>query len=320
MSQEHQTQTDQLAQQMARLQNDLLADRKAARIWGLARIGLFFFAPVFMVLVLAALTSSRSDELTPPTPVAVVRMEGAIGPGEAINSFDYNPALVKAFKDPSSKVVVLAINSPGGTPVQSSLLHDRLLKLKKEHEKELIVVASDTLASGAYFIAAAADKIIVNRSTVVGSIGVVSQQMGLVELLSRIGVEPRITTAGESKARLNPFQPMTDGDRAKLASMLEEIHAHFIDAVKQGRGDRLTLPDDLVFTGDVWTGDQAVTIGLADELGDLHDVLVAYDTATFVDYTPQKSPLDGLVRNLLGATAQWAELKWSTATVSLEAR
>jgi protease-4 len=166
------------------------------------------------------------------------------------------------------------VNSPGGSPVQSSIIYDRILALKAEHpEKRIVTVATDTLASGAYFVASATDRIYVNRSTIAGSIGVVSDGFGFTDALKRLGVERRVFTAGENKARLDPFIPLTDADKAKIADVLSEIHKHFIDAVKTGRGDRLSFEAAGLFEGDVWTGNQALEMGLVDALGDLTSVL-----------------------------------------------
>ena len=154
--------------------------------------------------------------------------------------------------------------------MQSAIIYDRIVALKAEYlHKAIIAVATDTVASGAYFVASAADKIYVNRSTITGSIGVISAGFGFVGVLERFGVERRVFTSGAKKAQLDPFTPLAEADAHNINSILSQVHSHFIDAVTAGRGDRLALEAAGLFEGDVWTGAEAVDIGLVDGLGDL---------------------------------------------------
>lgn len=234
--------------------------------------------------------------------VALVRVTGEIGAGKEASAQALDPLLEKAFSDKKAKGVILLVNSPGGTPVQSSLIHDHILALKKEHHKKVIAVGEDMMTSGAYFIAVAADEIVVNRSTLAGSIGVISRSFGFTGLMDKLGVERRVMTAGESKNMLDPFGPQTEQDRLKQGELLKAIHQHFKDTVIEGRGKRLKLDSPGLFSGTVWTGDVAVTMGLADKLGDVKSASKeAFGTDKVREYAPPKSLMD-IAMSSLGLT------------------
>jgi serine protease SohB len=210
------------------------------------------------------------------TIVPVIRLSGAIGisaplrPG--LNLAGIESTLERAFRMKSAPAVAILINSPGGAAVQSHLIHKRIRALAAEKQKRVIVAVEDVAASGGYLLALAGDEIIVDRSSIVGSIGVISASFGFPKLLDRIGVERRVHTAGRSKAMLDPFQPEKDDDVARLEGLQEEVHAAFIDLVKARRGSALVDDPDL-FSGAFWSGGRAVALGLADRVGDLRDVL-----------------------------------------------
>lgn len=210
--------------------------------------------------------------------VPVVRLTGTIGrvsrfqPGLTISSVA--PLLKKAFAIPSAPAVALIVNSPGGSPVQSHLIYKRIRDLAAEKDKPVIVFVEDVCASGGYMIACAGDEIIVDPSSIVGSIGVVSAGFGFVEAIHKIGVERRVYTAGESKVILDPFQPEKPEDVARLKAIQEELHDHFIELVRTRRGDALTKDSETdIFSGRFWSGTTAVTLGLADAIGDIRAVL-----------------------------------------------
>jgi protease IV len=227
---------------------------------------------------------------------AVVRVEGEILPGRPASAEGLNPQLEKAFSDTSAKAVILLVNSPGGTPVQASLVHDRIRALRAEHpNKPVIAVGEDMMTSGAYMIASAADRIVVNRSTVTGSIGVITRGFGFSGLMDKLGIERRVQTAGESKNMADPFMPQSEADRGKQAYLLARIHTHFIDTVKAGRGSRLKLDEPGLFSGAVWTGDEAVEMGLADSLGDLASVKKELGVKSLHDLTPSEPFLQSLL-------------------------
>ncbi|HKA82110.1 MAG TPA: S49 family peptidase [Xanthobacteraceae bacterium] len=209
--------------------------------------------------------------------VPVVRLSGVIGlssplrPG--ITLAGVAKVLERAFGIRKARAVALLINSPGGSPVQSHLIYRRIRHLAAEKGVPVIAFAEDVAASGGYMIACAADEIICDASSIVGSIGVVGGSFGFAGLLEKIGVERRLYTSGERKAMLDPFLPEKPQDVERLKSVQKEIHEDFIDLVKQSRGARLTGPENDVFSGEFWTGRKAVELGIADGLGDLRSTL-----------------------------------------------
>lgn len=199
--------------------------------------------------------------------VPVVRIEGDIEAGKAASAAEIAPLIIQAMSDRRAPGVILEINSRGGSPVQASQIRDEIDRQRKLHpEKKIIAVGEDTVASAAYLIASGADRLYVQPSTVTGSIGVIWENFGVVGALRKLGVEPRVLTAGEHKARLNMYAPVDPGDKAKMKAVLEHVHLQFIEYVRKGRGKRLK-DDPALFSGDFWTGDEAVHLGLADSLG-----------------------------------------------------
>jgi signal peptide peptidase SppA len=213
----------------------------------------------------------RNDGLVIP----VVRLHGAIMSGgsrfkQQLNLANVAPALEKAFSKKESPAVVLSINSPGGSPVQSRMIFDRIRALAEEKNKRVLVFVEDVAASGGYMIALAGDEIFADATSIVGSIGVVSGGFGFPELLKKIGVERRVYTAGENKVILDPFQPEKESDIDYLKSLQLEIHEIFIDMVKSRRGSALADDPDL-FSGLFWTGRRGLQLGLVDSLGDMRE-------------------------------------------------
>ncbi|EHS53610.1 peptidase S49 [Rhizobium sp. PDO1-076] len=207
------------------------------------------------------------------TVIPVVRLHGAIMSGgskfrPALNLASVGPQLEKAFAMKDSPAVALSINSPGGSPVQSRMIFDRIRALAEEKNKRVLVFVEDVAASGGYMLAIAGDEIIVDATSIVGSIGVVSGGFGFPELLKKIGVERRVYTAGENKAILDPFQPEKEGDIEYLKTLQLEIHEVFIDMVKARRGV-LLAEDPTLFSGLFWTGRRGVELGLVDRLGNM---------------------------------------------------
>jgi len=201
----------------------------------------------------------------------VVDVSGVILPDSEQASLSYlQSALKTAFEDSMAKGVILRVNSPGGSPVQSDLIRNELERLKAKHDKRLVVVGEEMLTSGAYLSSMAADKIYANRATLVGSIGVRMDSFGAVDLMEKIGVERRVYTAGEDKVSLDPFRPTTEKGVDRVESMLEKVHEQFIATVKQGRGERISEDADL-FTGRYWLGSEAVELGLIDGLATVNE-------------------------------------------------
>ena len=240
--------------------------------------------------------------------VPVVRLSGVIGavtplrPGMTLASVA--KTLEKAFATKNARAVALVINSPGGSPVQSRQIYLRIRQLAHEKNLQVMVFCEDVAASGGYMIACAGDEIYCDPSSILGSIGVVGGSFGMTELIKKIGVERRLYTAGEHKAMLDPFLPEDPDDVARLKSIQREIHAIFIDLVKKSRGTRLKGADDLLFTGEYWAGETAVSLGLADGIGDLRSTL----RARFGDKvsTPVIAPASGMLSGLFGRRAPGA--------------
>lgn len=216
---------------------------------------------------------NKDSEKNPNEYAALVKIDGPIEDGGEASALSVMPALEAAFKDEKAKGVVLLINSPGGTPVQSGVIHDRILTLKKKYNKPVIAMGRDMMTSGAYMVAVAADKIYANEASMVGSIGVVIRGFGLSNVLNRYGVERRVYAAGKNKNTMDPFSPEQPEDVEKTKEMLDKIHQQFIEKVKAGRGDRLKKDDEFLFTGGYWTGVEAQEYGLIDAVGDLPKAL-----------------------------------------------
>jgi serine protease SohB len=209
--------------------------------------------------------------------VPVVRLSGVIGGaplrGLGLSLQSLNPALERAFKVRGAKAVALAINSPGGSPVQSALIAGRIRALAGEKQLPVIAFIEDVGASGGYWLALAADEIFAARSSIVGSIGVVHSSFGFANVLDRLGIERRLYTAGAKKSLLDPFRPQDPGDVDRLMAIMGEIHTDFKAMVRERRGARLGAADADLFEGQIWTGRQALELGLIDGLGDLHGTL-----------------------------------------------
>ncbi len=209
--------------------------------------------------------------------IPVVRMQGAIMTGgsqfrPALNLASVAPILNKAFSFKESPAVAIVVNSPGGSPVQSRLIYQRIRALAEEKKKKVYIFVEDVAASGGYMIALAGDEIYADETSIVGSIGVVSGGFGFPELLKKIGVERRVYTAGENKAILDPFKPEKESDIEILKSLQLEIHQVFIDMVKAQRGGKLAENDE-IFSGLFWTGVKGKELGLIDGLGHMREVL-----------------------------------------------
>lgn len=268
---------DALAQHQA-LMSDLLKERRKERRHKNVRLGIIFSGVLFALgayLYLLEVIGGRAvGTISSGSYAAIVQVKGEIADGKSANAIAINKALTRAFNDPGASGVVLYINSPGGSPVQSAIIHDRIMALKADHPgKPILAVATDIVTSGAYLVASAADRIYVNRSTITGSIGVMSAGFGFAGALKRFGIERRVFAAGKTKAQLDPFTPLSDVDTEKIRRILSKIHEHFIESVMDGRGDRLALNTADLFEGDVWTGAEALEIGLVDGFGELTSVL-----------------------------------------------
>lgn len=286
------------------LARDVLKEQRARRRWGIffKLVGLAY-GLILLMLIGAAVVMREPIATGPHT--AVVRLEGVIAANEAASAERVNQALQRAFAAPSVRGVILRINSPGGSPVQSGLIYDEIRRLRKQYPKvPLYAVVEDVCASGGYYVAAAADRIYVDRASLVGSIGVLMDGFGFTGTLEKLGVERRLLTAGENKGFLDPFSPLSEKQRAFAQQMLDQIHQQFISAVKAGRGNRLKETPEL-FSGLVWNGETSIRLGLADGLGSVgsvsRDVIGAEDV---VDYTVKESVTERLSKQFGASLAQ----------------
>ena len=230
---------------------------------------------------------------------AVIDVVGVIAEGKDANATDIIESLRDAVKDKQTKGIILHSNSPGGSPVQSAYVYEEIRKIKKEHpDLPIFAVVSDICASGCYYIASASDKIFVNQSSLIGSIGVLMDGFGFVDIMQKMGVERRLLTAGAHKAMLDPFSPPKDDETKYMQGLLDQVHQQFIGAVKTGRGDRLKETPDM-FSGLVWTGEAGVKLGVADGFGNDDDVAKDIIGAEkLVDFTQQGSLIDKMTGKL----------------------
>ncbi len=289
---------------LEKLAADILAEQRANRRWR----NLFRIASLAIGLFAIGVAFDMKWGGKPPSTrhSALIEITGEIDSGSSTASVDtVLPALQDAFADPGSVGIVLRMNSPGGSPVQSAIINDEIRRLRALHPaKPLYVVVEDMCASGCYYIAAAADRIYVSQGSLVGSIGVLMSSFGFTGLMDKLGIERRLVTAGENKAMLDPFQPQNPRHRALTQSMLDDIHQQFIDAVKTGRGKRLK-PSPEVFSGLFWTGNKAIALGLADGLGTVdsiaRDVLKAED---LIDYTVREGLSDRVLKKFGAAVGE----------------
>lgn len=279
-----------------------LEEQRRARRWGIffKAVGLLW---LFLLIVLIAQDTGDLARTQPHT--ALIDIHGQIGGEDGIYADDIIGALNAAFENKHSKAVVLRINSPGGSPVQAGQVHDEIRRLRDKHkDKAVYVVVDDICASGGYYIAAAADKIFVDKASIVGSIGVLMDGFGFTEGMKKLGVERRLLTAGENKGFLDPFSPLDQADVAHAQALLKEVHQQFIQVVRQGRGDRLKEQPAL-YSGLVWNGTRSIELGLADGLGSLDYVArEIVKVEEIVDYSPQESLAERLARRLGTAVGQ----------------
>lgn len=272
------------------------------------------FIIVFAVLGMIGMAAMKPDALPwehgkaalPHT--AYITIRGEIAAGSLADADRLIPALNAAFKNTNAKAVVLRINSPGGSPVQSGRIYEEIQSLRDEHpSKKVYAVIDDVGASGGYYIAAAADEIYADRASLVGSIGVISSGFGFTGLMEKLGVERRAITSGENKALLDPFAPLTPEMKVFWEGVLSKTHEQFIARVRAGRGDRLKETPEL-FSGLLWNGEQALELGLIDGLGSLSSVArdVVGETST-IDYTPSEDVFRRLARGAKVELRTWLQ-------------
>ncbi len=286
-----------------------IKEQRSARRWGIF-FKILTFTYVTLILFFAIDWKGRTEIMTDGKHTALVEVSGVIGPGTDASAERVNAALQAAFKDRNTQGVVVRVNSPGGSPVQSQNIYDEMRRLRVKYPAiPLYVVVEDMCASGGYFVAAGADRIYVSKSSLVGSIGVRMDGWGVTGLMDKLGVERRLLTAGDNKGFLDPFLPVDEKQKQHALAMLGEIHQQFINVVREGRGKRLKESPDL-FSGLVWTGQKSVDLGLADGFGSLdyvaREVIKAED---IVDFSQKENLAEKFARRLgAGAASALAEL------------
>ena len=297
---EHESKSDWERDLIKKVALAAITEQTRARRWGIFFKGLLFvylFA-IFGVTVYPKLgdhhAGSKGDDHT-----AIIDLIGPIAEDKPANADSIIEGLRDAVEDKHTKGIILHANSPGGSPVQSAYVYDEIRRIKKEHPTlPIFTVVSDICASGCYYIASASDKIFVNQASLVGSIGVLMDGFGFVDVMQKLGVERRLLTAGSHKAMLDPFTPRKENDTTYMQSLLNQVHQQFITAVKNGRGDRLKETPDL-FSGLVWSGEEGVKIGLVDDFATQRDVsknIIGAENE--VNFTPREQLFDRLAGRL----------------------
>ncbi len=281
-----------------------LNEQRAARRWrNFTRLAWLAFL-IFVAWALLFMDGPRPAKSAVHT--AVVEIKGEISNGAEASAESVVASMRNAFEDAGALAVVLLINSPGGSPVQAGIINDEITRLKVKHKKPVYAVVEESCASAAYYVAVAADKIFVDKASIVGSIGVLMDGFGFTGLMDKLGVERRLMTAGENKGFLDPFSPQTEKQRVHAQAMLDQIHKQFISVVKAGRGKRLKEAPE-TFSGLFWSGQQAVELGLADQFGNLdyvaREVVKAED---IVDYTRRENVAERLAKRFGAALGEGA--------------
>ncbi len=290
-------------------------EQRAARRWRIFMRLLWLALIAGIAWMLFSRDLSTTSKSGPHT--AVVEIKGEIASDSRASAENIIAAMRSAFEDEGAKAVVLLVNSPGGSPVQAGMINDEIVRLKAKYNKPVYAVVEETCASAAYYIAAAADDIFVDKASIVGSIGVLMDGFGFTGTMEKLGVERRLLTAGENKGFLDPFSPQTEKQRAYAQTMLDQIHQQFIAVVKAGRGDRLKETPE-TFSGLFWTGQQAIDLGLADRIGSLdqvaRDVVKAEE---LIDYTRQENVAERLAKRFGAAMGAGAMRAAQSAALQL---
>ena len=284
-----------------------LREQRRARRWGIFfKLLGFGYLTIFLLLII----SPRLDEVSSGRHTALVEVVGVIDSKGDANADRVTGALQSAFKDKNTQGVILRINSPGGSPVQAGIIYDEIKRLRGLYPSiPMYAVVEDLCASGGYYIAAAADKIYVDKASIVGSIGVIMDGWGFTGTMEKLGIERRVLTSGDNKDFLDPFSPQDEKQKQHALTMLKEIHQQFIDVVRKGRGNRLKESAD-TFSGLMWTGAKSIELGLSDGFGSVdyvaREIIKAED---IVDYT-QKDNLAERFAKRFGATMARSLAGW----------
>ncbi|ANF57950.1 signal peptide peptidase SppA [Halotalea alkalilenta] len=299
---------------LIRLAEEMLVERRRSRRWRLffRLVKLVIWLVIFAGIIWAVMRYDGDAGVVGPH-VGVVEIDGVISDDSEASAERIIEGLDAAWTS-SAQAVVLHINSPGGTPVQAQRIYAEVMRLRDAGDKPIYAVIEDLGASGAYYVASAAERIYASPSSLVGSIGVIHAGFGLEGAIDKLGIERRVFTAGENKDLLDPFRPVTPRQQAFWQQVLDTTHRQFVDAVKAGRGDRLA-DDPELFSGLVWSGEQAMSLGLVDELQSFDQVIRAQvgDATAYVDYTPKVDPLERVAQRLGVVAASFLGLELETS-------
>jgi protease-4 len=292
-----------------RLATAALKEQRRARMWGVFfKLLLFAYIAMFALLAIdwKAGLEGKGGKHT-----ALVELSGIIAPGADASADKVTAALQSAFKDKNTQGVVVRINSPGGSPVQAQTIYDEMRRLRKKYPNvPLYAVVEDVCASGGYYVAAAADRIYVSKSSIVGSIGVRMDGFGFTGLMEKLGVERRLLVSGDNKGMLDPFLPLDPKHQQYAQALMDEIHQQFIAVVREGRGKRLKEGPD-TFSGLIWSGQKSIELGLADAIGSLdHVAREVIKAESIVDFTEKENLAEKFARRL-GAGAAEALGGWA---------
>jgi protease-4 len=286
---------------LEQLATEGLREQRLARRWGIF-FKLLTFGVLFLVVLAALGTLASSEKICLDKCTGVVEIQGALETSGRASAENVIAGLQAAFKNKGTRGVVLRINSPGGSPVQAGENNDENRRLRAKYPNiPIYAVVEEICASGAYYVAVATDRIYVDKASLIGSIGVILDGFGFVGTMDKLGIERRALTAGDNKAFLDPFSPLSQTQKQYAQQMLDEVHQQFIAAVKEGRGDRLKDSPD-IFSGLVWNGKRGIDLGLADALGSVEYVAREIIKAEeLVDFTPQENIAERVARKF-GAT------------------
>jgi protease-4 len=282
---------------LEKLAMSAVQEQRRARHWGIFFKVLTFGYLFFILFLVMGWAGGKVDGSLSGKHTALIDLNGVISADSNANADNLIGSLQDAFKDKNTAAVILRCNSPGGSPVQAGLVNDEILRLRGLHPAvPLYVVVEDMCASGGYYIAAAADKIYVNKASIVGSIGVLMDGFGFTGTMQKLGVERRLMTAGENKGFMDPFSPRNPKHEEFTKKMLADIHQQFIAVVKEGRGKRLKETPEM-FSGLFWTGDKAIQMGLADDIGSVDSVARdVIKVENVVDFTMHEGIADRLAK------------------------
>ena len=284
-------------QTIEKIAMESLVQHKSSRRWSI------FFKLVSLIylgwVLFFVLSSSSNSSIATGDFTALITLNGEIGVDSEVSAINIKTSLKEVYENPGTKALILAINSPGGSPVQSGIINDEINRYKALHPKiPVYAVIEDICASGGYYIAVAADKIFVDKASIVGSIGVLMNGFGFDKAIKSLGIERRLITAGENKAILDPFLPVQPKQREFMQELLKEVHNQFIEVVKKGRRNKLANNPE-IFSGLFWSGESAINLGLADGYGDIDLVareIIGYEK--IIDFTTQSNFADRFAKKL----------------------